>query len=114
MTSRHAQKGIVLDALGGADEQHLGMQVRQHRLEDAPGVMRRHHADDDVGIAQGLFEAVGGGDGVGNGMAREEEIIDVASVDAVADFGFVRPQAHCVRPCVPAQSRWPCPMRLRR
>ena len=112
---RHAQKGVVLDALGGADEQHFGAQVRQHRQKDTTGVVRRHHADDDVGIAQRFFETVGCGDGSGDGMTGKKEIVHVARVDALADFRFVRPEAHFARPVyVPARSRGPCPkLRLR-
>jgi hypothetical protein len=54
--------------------------------------MRRHYANHDAGIAQCIFETVGCNDGLGNEMARQEEIIHVACVDALADFRFMRPQ----------------------
>ena len=92
----HAQKGIVLDALGGADEQHARTKVRQHGLEDATGMMRGHHADDEVRGAQCVFETIGRGHGFGNGAPGKKEIVYVAGVDALADLHFVGPQTDLV------------------
>ena len=69
----HPQEGVVLDALGGADEQSISsVKVRQHRLKDSPSVMRRHDADDDVGAAQSLVEVVGRDDRLRESDNRRE------------------------------------------
>ena len=54
----HAQQGIVLDAFGRADKQHLRTQVRPHRLKDAASVVRRHDADYDLSPAQRFLQAL--------------------------------------------------------
>lgn len=69
----------------------------EHRLKDATGMMRGHYADDDVGVTQGIFEAVRRGDNGGDGSTGEKEIVDVARIDALFDFGFVGPQAYLMR-----------------
>src|SRR3974390_2539377 len=67
-----------------------------HSEKHAAGVVRRHHADDDGGIAQRLFEAIGGDDGGRDGAVCQEEFVDVPGVNTLADFGFVRPEADLV------------------
>ncbi len=45
---------------------------------------------------QGFLQAVGRRNDFGNRTAGEKEFIHVASVDAVADFGLVRPEMYVV------------------
>src|SRR5215469_5780814 len=74
--------------------------------------MRWHHADDDFRITKHIGEAVCGGDRVGDGGLGEEEIVEVAGVDALADFRLVRPETN-LRFTATAQDdcngRGPCP-----
>ena len=95
---RHAQQGIVLDALGRADKQHRLAEVRAHRLEQMPGVMRRHDADHDRGLVQRFGEIVGGTNRGGNRVAGKKQLVDVAGVDAVTNFRLMRPQSDVVGP----------------
>ena len=70
--------------------------MRQHGREHSAGVVRRHDADDDLGAAQRVFEAVGGDDGSRDRAVGEKQFVDMARVDAFADFGFMRPETHVV------------------
>ena len=70
--------------------------MRQHRREHSPGMVRRHDTDDDFGAAQCVFEAVGGDNGSGDGAIGEKQFVDLARVDAFADFRFMRPKTHIV------------------
>src|SRR5271166_3406841 len=57
-------------------------------------MVRRHHADHDLCIAQCLFEAVGGGNEIRYGASCKIVIIRMARIDAVANFRFMRPEAN--------------------
>lgn len=46
---RHVLEGLGVEALGGVDEDHIGRDVRAHRLEELPIFMRRRSEGKGIG-----------------------------------------------------------------
>src|SRR5215467_3527924 len=54
----------------------------------------RHNTDDDLCVAQGFRQAICGFNCVRNRAAGEKQLVDVMGIDALANLGFVCPDAN--------------------
>ena len=55
---RHPQQAALLQTLGRAHQDHRRRQVRQHGGVESPRVVRRHHAQDDLGALERAAKSV--------------------------------------------------------
>src|SRR5207245_8620285 len=75
----HPLESLELQALGGADEDHPRVEMRQHACVHRPRVRRGHHAQDDVGLLERGTQVAGDFYLLRQGEPGEIHFIDAAA-----------------------------------
>ena len=82
---------MVLDALGGADDDLAGMEMRADAGEGGAEKLRGNNRDDDLGVGYGGVVA-GDGDLGREGKTGKEELVFAVGDDLLGKLGAVRPE----------------------
>ncbi len=88
---RHAQKSVVLDTFGGADDYLACVQVRTDALKGRTEKLRWNNRYNDLGIADGGVVA-GNGDLQRQRKAGEKELVFACVDDLLGKLRTVRPK----------------------
>src|SRR5580658_3062048 len=91
----HAETGVVLDALGGGDDDLAGVEISAQTGEGGAKELGRDDGDDDLGVGDG-FRAAGNVDVLGQREAGEEQNVFLRGGNLAGFVGGVRPEGDLV------------------
>ena len=89
------RRGLVFDALGGADDDLPFVKVGPEPLKGAAQEFRGHDGDDNLGIGHGRL-AAGDGNLGGEGKTGQKKRILAGIDDLLGGFGTMRPERDLV------------------